>query len=74
MNQAGWESSVKEKMTNAGWVCDRDDETNLGFSFEEGDKKWIRDYEKKTRKFVQFNGNQIVNLKCTPRVGNNGMD
>lgn len=59
-----WEKAVSEHMTKGGWIKDRDDVKTLGFSFIEGDKHWMRDYDKKTRRFVQFNGNQKVNLIC----------
>jgi hypothetical protein len=62
MHQGEWENRVKEHMSNAGWTCDRDDEKTLGFFFIEGDHHWIRDYDKKERRFVQFDGNQRVNL------------
>jgi signal-transduction protein with cAMP-binding, CBS, and nucleotidyltransferase domain len=62
MNQDEWEKCIKEWMHNGGWECDRDDEKTLGFSFIEGDHHWIRDYCKKERRFVQFDGNQRVNL------------
>lgn len=50
-------------MTNGGWTKDRDDETTLGFHFVEGDKKWIRDYSKEYRRYVQFNANQVVAIR-----------
>ena len=62
MDQAEWESTITQYMTNGGWTCDRNDEKTLGFSFIEGDHHWIRDYDKKERRFVQFDGNQRVNL------------
>ncbi len=62
MDQAEWEKSIKEYMVNGGWTCDRDDEKTLGFKFTQGESEWIRDYDKKERRFVQFDGNQRVNL------------
>jgi len=52
-------------MNSRGWTCDRDDEKTLGFSLIEGDKHWIRDYNKKTRRFAQFNANHVVNLRVS---------
>jgi hypothetical protein len=52
-------------MTGAGWKCDRNDESILGFKFPDGEKDWIRDYDKKSRRFVQFDGNRRVFLRNT---------
>ena len=67
MEQIEWEKSVKQYMENAAWTCDRDDETTLGFFFVEGKQHWIRDYDKLNRGFVQFDGNQRVNLVSSRR-------
>ena len=64
-SQDVWEKNVKDWMTNCGWICDRDDEENLGFSKHEDEYHWIRDYNKKTRAFIQYNGNQKINLVST---------
>ncbi len=63
MDQEEWEKYITEYMTNEGWTCDRNDENTLGFSFTQGKHTWIRDYDKKKRRFVQFDGNTVVNLK-----------
>lgn len=60
-----WEQGIKDLNCSLGWICDRDDETTLGFSDIQGECHWIKDYNKKTRSFVQFNGNQKVNLRVT---------
>lgn len=60
--QGEWESLTKHWMAKGGWDCDRDDEKTLGFSFIEGGHRWIRDYCKKERRFVQYDGNRRVNL------------
>lgn len=57
-----WEQGIKDLNTSLGWICDRDDETTLGFSDHQGECHWIKDYNKKTRTFVQYNGNQVVHL------------
>ena len=57
-----WKEYIIDAMQNDGWVKDRDDETILGFSKVDGKYHWIRDYDKKLRRFVQYNGNQLVNL------------
>ena len=62
MEYEDWKQKIIEYMTKGGWNLDRDNETTLGFQFPEGDALWIRDYDKKTRRFVQFNGNQKINL------------
>ena len=63
--QSQWEYDTIHKMTCLGWTYDNDNETTLGFSIHQGEFHWIRDYDKKTRSFIQFNGNQVVSLKCT---------
>lgn len=63
--QEAWELQTKSLMIYAGWVCDRDDETTLGFSNHQGEHQWIKDYDKKSRTFVQYDGNQKVNLRVT---------
>jgi len=56
-------NAQKKKMEASGWVCDRDEDDIIGFSKYEDEKhEWIRDYNKKTRSFVQFNGRQMINL------------
>jgi hypothetical protein len=66
MTEQQWEKSVIENMTEDGWINDRNDEETLGFSFKQEDGAcWIRDYNKKTRTFVQFMGNQLINLKTS---------
>ncbi len=65
MNQEEWEKEVMEFMIDGGWTCDRNDETTLGFSFVEEEHRWIRDFDKKKRRFVQFDGNRKLNLKAT---------
>lgn len=62
MDQVEWEARVKSWMLEGGWEMDYDNETTLGFSFKEGDYHWMRDYNKKSRRFVQFDGNQRVNI------------
>ncbi len=60
-----WTAAMKSRMYKAGWSCDRDDDEKLWFSLVEGDKHWMKDYNKKTRSFVQFDGNQVVTLKVS---------
>jgi len=62
MTDEEWQKAMIEYMTNGGWTCDRNDEKTLGFSFIEGESHWIRDYDKKERRFVQYDGNRRVNL------------
>lgn len=63
LSQEEWESNIKTHMQEHGWSLDLDDEKAFQFSFIEGEFHWMRDYDKKTRRFVQFNGNQKINLK-----------
>lgn len=65
MLQEVWETYIVNFMENAGWKFNRNDETTLGFSFIEGEHHWIKDYDKKTKTFVQFDGNQKVNIRVS---------
>jgi hypothetical protein len=65
MNQDEWEKIIVSYMTNGGWVNDRNDDDTLGFTFKEDGMTYIRDYNKKSRHFVHYNADQIVNLKQT---------
>ncbi len=65
MDQTEWEKELKEDMISKGLTCDRDDEYYLGFSYIEGENEWIKDYNKKARRFVQLNGNQRIKLYHT---------
>ena len=56
--QIVWEEEITEFMITSGWTKDRDNKTTIGF--KNGD--WIRDYNKKTRRFIHFNGEQKMNL------------
>jgi len=73
-DQIAWEESVKKFMSEEGWICDQDDEKTLGFYRLDPPAKWIRDYNKKTHRFAQFNGNQVVNLMCTNCICKNEED
>lgn len=63
-----WEEELIEYMTSKGWKCDVNDENHLGFVFyEDEEHEWIRDYDKKTRQFIQMNGKHKMSLlkaKC----------
>jgi len=62
-DQSTWEEGVIAKMTSKGWKCDVNDEDRLGFTmYVDEDHEWIRDYNKKTKRFTQFNGRQKINL------------
>jgi len=63
--QSQWEYNTIYNMATLGWTFDIDNETTLGFSIHQGEFHWIRDYNKNTHSFVQYNGNQIVNLKVS---------
>lgn len=64
--QDEWMKAVTESMILSGWLLDRDDETTLGFSYKTRDGgHWVRDYDKKTRSFVQFDANHRVSLVDT---------
>lgn len=62
MTDEEWENIIISWMVQGGWVNDRNDETTLGFSFLEHPHHWIRDYDKKERRFIQYDGNVRVNL------------
>ena len=70
MIELDWEKDIKDYMFFSGWTLDRDDETTLGFSQIDGEVLWIRDYNKKTRRFVQFNGNQEINIRMKDESNN----
>lgn len=56
-----------------GWKCDINDKDTIGFIMPINDDfEWIRDYNKHTGTFVQFNGKQKITLKVTnePRQSN----
>ena len=60
----GNKQHIIDDMKSHGWKCDIDNESNLGFVMTiDEDCEWIRDYDKKTGRFVQFNGKQKVNLR-----------
>ena len=60
------EKALIKKFTDAGWKCDRNDENYLGFSFyEDENREWVKDYNKKTGSFVHFNGRIKINLRQT---------
>lgn len=47
-----------------GWKCDINTPEKVSFTFP-GDmfQEWVKDYDKKTNTFVQFNTKQKVNIK-----------
>lgn len=49
--------------TSRGWQLVENSETKLNFDYIEGDSHWMKDYDKKTRSFIQYDGNQIINFK-----------
>jgi hypothetical protein len=61
-----WEEAMIAWMKSRGWENDINDETTLGFSFTESNgDKWIRDYNKKSRSFIHYNGSRKITLKTT---------
>ena len=63
INNEKWQEDIRAIMESSGWICDRDDETTLGFHFiDENGHKWIRDYDKETRQFVHYYYAQKINL------------
>lgn len=59
-----WEKDLIDSMQSGGWKCDVNTEEKLGFVFDEDEQhEWIREYNKKTRNFIQFNGRQIINIR-----------
>lgn len=65
MSDEMWTKYMIEYMESGGWKNDRNDDKTLGFSSIEGAHHWIRDYDKKDRRFVQYDGNLRLNLKVT---------
>lgn len=64
--QMGWENSIKDMMIKAGWTCDVDDQTKLGFIItDKNNQRFCRDYDKRTHSFIQLAMDQKINLKCT---------
>jgi hypothetical protein len=63
MEQMEWEKTITEYMTKGGWSKDKDDEKTLGFTLLQGNKLWTRDYDKKQRSFVHYDGNHKVNIR-----------
>lgn len=61
-----WKQEILNFMDQCGWKFDRDNETTLGFyKYDYNGDKWIKDFSKETRRFVQFNGDQKINLVFT---------
>ncbi len=67
MTEEEWKDELIPLLEKEGWVNDVDDEFKLGFSWKKGNEHYMRDYNKKTRSFVQFNANQIVTLVSKPK-------
>lgn len=65
INQDEWEEKIIKFMNECGWKLEKNTETLLGFGFIQDEKHWMRDYDKKTRKFAQYNGNEVVNIKVS---------
>ena len=65
MKQFEWEDKIIKYMTESGWQLSRNDDKAIGFSFVEGEKHWIRDYDKKSHRFVHYDGNHTINLVNT---------
>ncbi len=63
LEQSLWEKSIIKLLTENGWTKDRDDANTLGFTQKDKEgNEWIRDYDKKKRSFIQFNGSQQINI------------
>ncbi len=67
-----WEDDLIKKMIDNGWKCDTNNELKLGFVFYEDEQhEWIRDYDKTSRRFIQFNGKQLINLRLIENCSDN---
>lgn len=54
-----WENEIIELMDGLGWNLGKNDDDFLCFFIPtENGFRWQRDYNKKTRKFIQYNVNQ----------------
>lgn len=60
-----WEEKIIKYMCENGWKLEQNTETLLGFGDIQGEFHWMRDYDKTTRKFVQYNGNKVVHIKVS---------
>ncbi len=64
-----WKAQVLTFMEQCGWDFDRDDETTLGFyKYDSNGNKLFKYFSKETRRFVQFNGDQKVNILVTKKL------
>lgn len=63
--QIDWENHIKKIMVKSGWICDIDNDEKLGFCFEKDGAKQIRDYDKKSHTFVQFDPDHKITLRVT---------
>lgn len=62
-------SRLISEMESQGWKCDVNTDDKLGFVFfEDENREWVRDYDKKTGRFVQFNAKQKINLVVNPNI------
>jgi hypothetical protein len=58
-----WEEEVMEHMIRNGWRLDYNTEEKFGFSINFQGTNFCRDYNKKTRRFVEINMDWITNLR-----------
>lgn len=65
MNDHQWAASLKKTMIDHGWVLSYETEEKIRFDFKDHPHHWMKDYDKKTRSFVRFDGNQRVNILCS---------
>ncbi len=60
------ESYLIKSLVERGWICDVNTENKLGFIFPvDENEEWIRDYDKKTKRYVHYNGKTKINLRVT---------
>lgn len=60
-----WEVGLIKYMAEKGWKLNRNDADKISFVFYQNEQyEWFREYDKKTKHFVQFNGKQEINLRC----------
>lgn len=58
------EKAIIETMVRDGWTCNVNTSERLGFIlYQDEEHEWIRDYNKKTRRFVQFNGREKITIE-----------
>ena len=63
-----WEEKIRQQMTYEGWTEHYNDNDCICFhQFDYKGDKWIRNYCKKNKSFVHYNGNLMIKLISTEK-------